>query len=343
MKNFQKYEKLFSRDFCLPSVEAWVRGESTNPKQWTMKKQLFLPYIITERADDTVHFYYNLQGVEWVQNLLVKMARKDKDFLARIEKMVLEKLIYIRPIYEKQATLGLSQLKRFLRELEDGYPWFEAMWWFCQMDELKLVGLHLEKIQEVRTLTDILCNSSDTVIRKSLAQIYPKLGDLSSVLSTAEITSEKHPVKVELANRYKGYFFTNNLLLTGLNKPGVATKLGIHFENETFHKGKRLTGSIANKGFARGRVRRVMGHRQIHEVKVGEILISPMTMPDFLPAMVKAAAYVTDEGGVLCHAAIIAREYDKPCIVGTKFATQIFEDGDMVEVDANNGIVTLIK
>ena len=64
-----------------------------------------------------------------------------------------------------------------------------------------------------------------------------------------------------------------------------------------------------------------------------------MTTPDFVPAMRRAAAIVTDEGGVTCHAAIIARELKKPCVVGTKHATQIFKDGDMVEVDANAGIV----
>lgn len=343
MKNLQKYERSFSRDFSLPSVEAWVRGETTNPKQWTTKKQPFLPYIVTHRADDTVHFYYNLQGVEWVQDLLVKMARNDKDFLARVEKTVLQKLTYIRPIYEKQKTLSLDQLKRFLRELEDGYPWFEAMWWFCQMDEKKLVGLHLEKIQEVRELTDVLCNSSDTVIRKSLARLYPALGDLSSVLSTKEIISKIHPQKEALKQRYDGYFFTNNQLFTGIDITMLAKKLHIHIEQEKIKKMSKLTGDIANKGFVKGKVRRVMGHKQIHEVKTGEILVSPMTIPDFLPAMVKAAAYVTDEGGILCHAAIVAREFNKPCIVGTKFATKIFHNGDLVEVDANKGIVTLLN
>ena len=75
------YQKLFSRDFSLPSVEAWVRGESTNPKGWITEKQPFLPYIITERSDDTVRFYYDLKGVAWVQNLLVKLAHKDNNFI----------------------------------------------------------------------------------------------------------------------------------------------------------------------------------------------------------------------------------------------------------------------
>ena len=59
--------------------------------------------------------------------------------------------------------------------------------------------------------------------------------------------------------------------------------------------------------------------------------------------MEKASAFVTDEGGMLCHAAIIAREMNKPCIVGTKSATKILKDGDLVEVDANAGIVKILK
>ncbi len=202
--NLQKYEKLFSRDFCLPSVEAWVKGESTNPKQWTKEKQPFLPYIVTERSDDTVHFYYNLQGVGWVGDLLVKLAREDRNFIEKIGQTVLTKIKYIRPIYEKEKTLRIQQLKRFLRELEDGYPWFEAMWWFCQMDESKLIGLKLGNIKKIRALTDKLCNGSDTVIRKSLAKIYPQLADLSSVLSTQEIKSGKIPSRDTLAKRYSG-------------------------------------------------------------------------------------------------------------------------------------------
>jgi pyruvate,water dikinase len=82
---------------------------------------------------------------------------------------------------------------------------------------------------------------------------------------------------------------------------------------------------------------------QIDEMQEGEILVSAMTTPEFVPAMQKAAAIITDEGGITCHAAIVARELGKPCVIGTKFATQILKDGDMVEVDADKGIVTIIK
>lgn len=79
------------------------------------------------------------------------------------------------------------------------------------------------------------------------------------------------------------------------------------------------------------------------KVKKGDILVSPMTTSAFMPAIKKATAIVTDEGGITCHAAIVSRELNTPCIIGTKIATQVLKDGDIVEVDANKGIVRLIK
>ena len=77
-------------------------------------------------------------------------------------------------------------------------------------------------------------------------------------------------------------------------------------------------------------------------VSRGDVLVTSMTTPNMAPLVKNAVAVVTDEGGVLCHAAIIARELNKPCIVGTKIATQVLKDGDMVEVDANKGVVKII-
>ncbi|MEK7096832.1 MAG: PEP-utilizing enzyme [Patescibacteria group bacterium] len=342
MKKIPVYEKLFARDFCLASVEAWVRGESTNPKGWTDLKQPFLPYIITERFDNTIRFNYDLQGVDWICDLLAKLAQQDKSFLKKIEKTVLEKLKYIRPIYEKEKIISLPELKRFLKELGEGYPWFEAMWWFFQMDESKVEDLDLKNLEKVRMLTDTLCNGSDTVIRKSLIEIYPDLGELSSVLSTREILSGNLPRKEELIKRDHGYFFGNNKLLVGKNRTDIEKIFKIKFKVKKFDSAV-LQGRVAQIGIARGFVRRVMGHKQIGKFKNGEILVSSMTIPDFLPAMKKAAAIITDEGGILCHAAILARELNVPCITGTQFATHILRDGDYVEVDANNGIVKFIK
>ena len=283
-----------------------------------------------------------MQGVDWVCNLLSKLAHEDKSFLKKIEKTVLEKLKFIRPIYEQGRIITLPELKRFLKELEDGYPWFEAMWWFFQMDEDKVKDLDLKELEKVRSLTDKLCNSSDTVIRKSLIKMYPKLEELSSLLTTQEIFSGKLPLKSELLKRDMGYFFGNNKLLISKSRPEIEKIFEIKFKINKFDSAV-LQGNIAQKGIARGLVRRVMGHKQIGEFKKGEILVSSMTIPDFLPAMKRAAAIVTNEGGVLCHAAILARELQIPCVTGTRFATHILRDGDYIEVDANNGTIKFLS
>ena len=73
------------------------------------------------------------------------------------------------------------------------------------------------------------------------------------------------------------------------------------------------------------------------------VLVTSMTRPEMVVAMEKAAAIVTDEGGITSHAAIVSRELKIPCIIGTKIATRILKNGDLVEVDAFKGIVRKIS
>jgi phosphohistidine swiveling domain-containing protein len=103
-----------------------------------------------------------------------------------------------------------------------------------------------------------------------------------------------------------------------------------------------IKGSVASKGIVQGIVRIVATQKESKNLKDGEILVASMTTPAYIDAMRRAAAYVTDEGGIICHAAIVSREFKKPCIVGTKIATQVLHDGDLVEVDADNGVIKII-
>jgi phosphohistidine swiveling domain-containing protein len=102
-----------------------------------------------------------------------------------------------------------------------------------------------------------------------------------------------------------------------------------------------LQGSIAYRGHVVGKVKILNSPKE--DFGEADILVVGMTTPDYLYAMKKAKAFITDEGGITCHAAIVAREMQKPCIIGTKTATKRLKDGDMVEVDASNGSVGTIK
>lgn len=106
-----------------------------------------------------------------------------------------------------------------------------------------------------------------------------------------------------------------------------------------------VKGQPASKGHHVGIVRIVIDPdgNQAKDFQEGDVLVTSMTRPEFVPLMKRAGAVITNEGGITCHAAIISRELKIPCIIGTKIATQVLKDGDLVEVDANNGVVRIVE
>lgn len=103
-----------------------------------------------------------------------------------------------------------------------------------------------------------------------------------------------------------------------------------------------LRGMPASLGNARGKVFICRSLEEINNFEEGCVLVTSMTRPEYLPAMKKACAIVTDEGGITCHAAIVSRELKIPCIIGTKNATKTLKNGMLVEVKANHGIVRVL-
>ncbi len=103
-----------------------------------------------------------------------------------------------------------------------------------------------------------------------------------------------------------------------------------------------IRGVVASNGVVKGRARVVMRMEDLDNFQKGEVLVTPMTRPEYGVTLDNAVAFVTDEGGILCHAAIISREMSKPCIVGTANATKLLKTGDFVEVDADKGLVRVV-
>lgn len=110
---------------------------------------------------------------------------------------------------------------------------------------------------------------------------------------------------------------------------------------------RELKGMAVSKGknsIVKGMVKIVYNpFDSLKNFKEGEILVTGMTSPEYIILMKKAKAIITDHGGFTSHAAIVSRELSVPCIVGTKIATQVLKDGDLVEVDADKGIVKILS
>ena len=100
-----------------------------------------------------------------------------------------------------------------------------------------------------------------------------------------------------------------------------------------------IQGLAASAGRAAGAVRVLQSADEGEQLLAGEILVAPMTSPDWVPTMRRAAALVTDGGGITCHAAIVSRELGVPCVVGARNATTVLRNGEVVTVDGAKGAV----
>jgi len=148
----------------------------------------------------------------------------------------------------------------------------------------------------------------------------------------------------QISERKKGFgFFINNDKCSVLAGKELEEYKKKNIREEIDKDITEIKGKMASAGYAKGTAKVLAGKHEINKIQKGDILVVSMTTPDFVPAMEKAAAFVTDEGGILCHAAIISREMEKPCITSTKIATKVLKDGDLVEVDADKGIVRKIN
>jgi len=203
------------------------------------------------------------------------------------------------------------------------------------------------KLIEARIKTENLFNVVDDVLVLYSKLISRKTGynlSLAKFLTIDEMEDffkdNKIPSQKELSARLKGLAIfcqgKNSYLLTSSSYKAVQK----HLINMT---GNQLKGNVAYEGFARGIARIVFDPSKVKEFNQGDILVTGMTRPEFLPLMKKSSAFVTDAGGLLSHAAIVARELKKPCILATENATKILKDGDLIEVDANNGIIKIKK
>jgi len=141
------------------------------------------------------------------------------------------------------------------------------------------------------------------------------------------------PQDIEWAKQGTQLFILQTRPVTTL-KPKESTKILHRIEAQAI-----LTGVAASPGIGVGPVRIVPVASQIDKVKNGDVLVAEMTTPDFVPAMKRASAIVTDRGGRTAHAAIVSRELGIPCVVGTEVATKTLKDGQEITVDGSGGTV----
>lgn len=167
------------------------------------------------------------------------------------------------------------------------------------------------------------------------------VSNMSSYEILQVLENDKFPSKLKERRKRNLYAFHKNKINLITDKNEIEK---IHENLQNFDSVKdEIIGKIACQGNVKGIVK-IIGHSEdLSKIKKGDVMVAKYTFPNFTPYMLKCSAIVTDEGGSISHAAIVGREHNIPCIVGTKIATKVFRDGDLVEVDANKGIVRKVK
>ena len=131
-------------------------------------------------------------------------------------------------------------------------------------------------------------------------------------------------------------------IFEGKEAHSIIEELSYEYSNTDLKK-SIIKGFTASQGFAKGEAKIILSEKDFGKFNKGDILVTSMTKADFLPLIEIAAGIVTDEGGISSHAATVARELGKPCIIGTNNATRVIKNDDLIEVRANHGTVRTVK
>jgi len=250
----------------------------------------------------------------------------------------------------KRATLRvwIALPKRYLKIIRDYYTAHVFTKYLVDNLDQKFIHKSLPILQKARVYAEPVFSETIQFDQRIARQINQRTGldtDLALFLTKEEVilffNESLLPSKEELKERR---YFSVLIFQNGFKNVYVGIRAE-KIEKALFPsiKTKILKGSSAYGGKVKGIVKVVLDPQKSRDFKEGDILVTSMTRPEYLPLIQKAAALVTDAGGILSHAAITARELKKPCIIGTKVATKTFKDGDIVEVDANIGVVRKIK
>lgn len=279
-----------------------------------VKKYEWLEYGLEGKILDFYYFNDELQKIKkiGVNKFLKKIQQEIKEIKQRQLKVIKEYKID----KQHQEIFKIVRDSLFVRLYSKDAQFFG---FYCLEPIFKEIGRRF--------------NLSLEQIRFLAPQDFPKLLEKDF----SKITEARQKYSLHISEKGKTSFYL------GQEAKNIIKQLDFYKPVVEISSNQELKGQPAYNGKVCGRVKIVNVAAEMIKIHSGNILVSRMTSPSIVPAMKQAAAIITDAGGITCHAAIVARELKKPCIIGTKLATSILRDGDMVEVDADKGIIRIIS
>lgn len=368
---FQEFNKIYSINFwrhsMLPEVANWG-GEQLLTRELRKKLGSEKDFVFAmERLTSPEDFsFYQIEELELLAIKLEKSEKKRKERLITHQQKYFwmlnsyhhTKILPVAYFEKALAKISAQQAKRKIKKIKSlkqtaAKHKLEVVKKYYLPKNILSIGRSLAFCiwwQDIRKAYIFRANYLIDLFVKELARRYKiKHEDLYlyTVMDLENLVKGQALDKDEIRRRKESFLIylkpakKETILISGKPAKEIFRQYG---RNENVGKDiKEFKGLVVNRGLVRGKAKILFSPRDVGKMKKGDILVTSMTTPDFIVALKKAMAVVTDEGGMTCHAAIVSRELKIPGIVATKFATKVLKDGDLVEVDANKGLVKIIE
>ncbi len=282
---------------------------------------------VLDAMSNLLYLFSLLKGEEFLNNL--RTYTKDKNILND------NFTYYTQPIKESRfARINIKKLSTLLKlsKRDSNFSYIIRIGAFIKDDVSELLDLRNKMARNLylEIAKRIKCTGAEIN--------YLQIGEIEKALTPKKI-------KPELIKERKAItilFYLNNKLYVceGQKAINFLEKSGFSEVKEKI----KLQGQVACRGIVRARVVLANNSQEANKkMRKGDILVAAYTAVEYLSAMKMAAAILTETGGITSHAAIISRELNKPCIIGMKGLMKTVKDGDFIEVDANRGVVKVLK
>lgn len=330
------YRKVISREKTIIETEIYYQGEYEGIKSLTKNLYYFKPLFIYDKEKEITNVYYNDTALEEDPKTIYYYMQKDIKKTKELYNKALSSCKYLNMIVDNDESD--FNYKEFIKNMLIIYPFTSlgnlAGYFENISSELK------ELLIDFRNNYDYILYKANEYLHNKAKKILPKkYQEHIKFLFIEEVFKNKMPSLDLIQKRKNGYiFFDNNLELVD-NIPLWLERKNIVIKSQ--QDGKIIKGSVAYSGKITGKVCQVYTKEDFKKFEKGDILVTTMTTPKFTPILKLAGAIVTDEGGITCHAAIIARELKIPCMIGCKNATEILKNDMIVEVNANEGVINI--
>ncbi len=327
-KAFTREESLILCELLGHEADQWLASITSSPP----------PFQIVRNQQGLTETWFCTEAAELLIDDVYKNNTENPDYLNHAIQRYKDIITQLHHYEMQGSSRNLAELQKYIALFQQAIVPLHIIFFTPLRPETPqpLCDLALKIRGE-----DALFDNADLFVRDSLVKLYPECDGLEILVGLQDLPQLNID---DLKNREDNLLiFGGKYLLKTLDEFRNAHPEYNFQMNEVDKSQVTIEGSVAYRGIVEGVAQIILRKKEVADFVAGNILVAPMTTPHFLPAMKKAIAFVTDEGGVTCHAAIVARELKTPCIIGTNIATDFLCNGDTVRVDANQGKVTVLK